>query len=85
MFNCTTIKAALAAHGTVFFDRDLKPVTPVEGQWFCEFDLGHTFRDGEHEVPHGEAIVEYVGEGRVVPDGYDCDRRTHGDILILQS
>ena len=33
--------AATKQHETIFFDANLNPVTPCDGQWFCEFDVGN--------------------------------------------
>lgn len=76
------IDAAVAAHKTVFFDADLNPVVPAEGQWFCEFDIILDF-EGDAQV-RDQALVEYLGEGRVASEVEEYDRAPNGDILILQ-
>jgi hypothetical protein len=53
------IRALVAQHGTIFFDKNLKPITPKAGQWFCEFD--DELDGGESGELWGEALVEYVG------------------------
>jgi hypothetical protein len=92
------IDAATKLHNTVFFDGDLNPVVPREGQWFCEFDC-----DVDHEgewFVRDEAFVEYAGlsetsmwdgekfvtrpSHRVLPEGGDCDREPRGYVLIAQ-
>lgn len=77
------IDAATKQHSGAFFDKDLNPIEPKEGQWFCEFDVILTF-EGEEEV-RDQALVEYVGEGRVQSEYDEYDREPHGDILILQN
>lgn len=88
-------KAAIEQHKTVFFDRNLNPVMPQQGQWFCEFDD----ENGDANLIGG-ALVEYMGlstkallEGdtfvehpshRVAGDYLDGDREPRGLILILQ-
>ena len=74
----TACMAATKQHETIFFDASLNPVSPQDGQWFCEFDVGNG--DGLRD----EALVEYVGSGRVMPEGDDEDRYPRGVILILQ-
>lgn len=84
---------AASRHGTVFFDADLNPVVPQEGQWFCEFD--------EHDGRlRDEALVEYLGvvakavlvNGKfeecpahsVIPEYAESDREPRGIVLIRQ-
>ena len=96
LFTPEAVRGALAQHGTQFFTHDLQPVTPREGQWFCEFHIAETMHG---EEVRDEELVEYVGisndsvyDGGVwVPRPYpyvapehDDARRPLGDILILQ-
>lgn len=84
-------------HATIFFNADLQPIQPKEGQWFCEIHLIDT-ADGEEVA--AEAIVEFLGtsdsayladgqwihftDHRVASEYDEGDRRPYGDILILQ-
>lgn len=56
------VNAAIKAHGTKFFDKDLNPVVPQPGDWFCEFDL--TYRMGKDGMIFDRAVdgafVEYI-------------------------
>lgn len=74
-------EAAAKQHNTVFFNSDLQPVVPTEGQWFCEFD----YRDEMSDELRDEALVEYIGDGRVMPEGDEDDRSPRGVILVLQA
>ncbi len=91
-------EAAVKLHGTIFFDWNLNPVKPVEGQWFCEFDL--VIPEAREPFLRDEALVEYLGpaeslrseaagfaragEHRVMPEHSDCDRPPRGVVLIAQ-
>ena len=92
--NLANALAAVNQHKTVFFDAELKPVVPQDGQWFCEYDehAGH-LRD--------EAIVEYLGSSTkalyvdggfvdypthsVAEEHAESDREPRGIVLIRQS
>lgn len=94
-FTSEQVREAVKAHNTIFFNADLQPVEPKEGQWFCEFHVD----DSDEEVL-AEAIVEYLGmsesafltdngwvevkDHRVASEYDESDRRPYGDILVLQ-
>ena len=59
MFTPAQIDAATKAHGTLFFDADLNPVVPQEGQWFCEYHL-EIPEEGDDYMTDGN-LVEYLG------------------------
>lgn len=61
--------AAVALHGTVFFDNDLNPVVPQAGQWFCEIEL--VIPEEGDDYLRDDALVEYLGpcESVVLDDG----------------
>lgn len=83
-FTPAQVRNAITAHATVFFDADLQPVTPIEGQWFCEFDVYD--RACGYECLRDEALVEYTGNGLVIEEGEDAEeRRPGGLVLILQA
>lgn len=93
MLNLDDVLVAALTHETVFFDAELRPVVPVEGQWFCEFEI-------HGDEVRAEALVEYVGEigdaewngesfeiitRPYVRDEYsESERRPRGAVLILQ-
>lgn len=96
-FTPSQVDAAIKFHGTIFFDRNLNPVLPQVGQWFCEYEQV-TPEEGEPFI-RDEALVEYCGPSeaggwsgspvrvvhRVQPDGSDCDRNTDALFLVRQS
>ena len=49
------VRSAIAAHGTVFFDSNLNPITPEPGSWFCEFDIIDTYEG--NEIVRDEELV----------------------------
>jgi hypothetical protein len=59
MLNPAQVEAAIAKHGTVFFDADLNPVVPQVGQWFCEYVLVIPEK-GDNYI-QDDALVEYAG------------------------
>jgi hypothetical protein len=77
------IDAATRVHNTVFFDKDLNPVQPQEGQWFCEFEVVIP-EEGDNFV-RDQSLVEYVGGGEVAAEDDEFSREPHFDILILQA
>lgn len=82
-FTPENARRAVANCGTVFFNGNFEPLEPRDGQWFCEFNI--ELSDEGNEILLDGALVEYVGEGRVLEEGYDCDRLPYADILILQN
>lgn len=92
--NLENALAAASKHKTVFFDAELNPVMPQEGQWFCEFDE----YDGQLR---DEALVEYLGISTkavlvngtleeyqthaVITEHAESDREPSGIVLIRQS
>ena len=85
--NLAAVNAVTKQFNTVFFNAALQPVVPVEGQWFVEMDanLDDIDTPDEELLLRDEALVEYVGDGRVFPEYADSDRAPNGLILILQS
>lgn len=91
-------QAAVAKHGTVFFDTDLNPVIPQVGEYFCEFDAAFGAEDDLYL--RAELLVRYVGvttrliagtagvtekpSHLVVEDGNERDREPYGIILVRQ-
>lgn len=59
MFSPAQVQAAIAQHGTIFFDAELNPVTPQAGQWFCEYEL--IIPEEGDDYLSDQALVEYVG------------------------
>lgn len=99
-FTPEQVRAAIAHHGTVFFDHALNPVVPEPDQCFCEFHI-HEAAEG-NEFVRDEAFVFYAGKHERVTyiDGkpvsvmrdlvateYDEDelREPSGDILVRQA
>jgi hypothetical protein len=96
-FTPQQVRAAIEQHGTAFFDFNLQPVQPREGQWFCEFSIEEAL---EGEEVRDADLVEYIGtttsyvlsdsgttpivRHAVMPEGADEDRQPAGDVLILQ-
>jgi len=76
-----TIDNLLAKHGTRFFDKDLNPIEPQKGMWFAEFEA-EFFQPDDEEVLAGE-LVCYVGDGRVMGENDDDERRPYG-MLVKQ-
>lgn len=90
--------AAVAKHGTVFFDAELNPVIPQVGEYFCEFDAAFSAEDDLYL--RAELLVQYVGHTTrlvvggaevteqpshlVVEDGNERDREPYGIILVRQ-
>ena len=59
MINRKQAEAAVQTHGTIFFDSNMNPVTPVMGMWFCEFDDEYSH---DPDQLRDESLVEYLGE-----------------------
>ena len=59
MLNPAQVEAAVKQHGTIFFDANLNPVAPQEGQWFCEYHL-EIPEEGDDYIIDG-SLVEYLG------------------------
>jgi len=95
------IYAAIDANnGHRYFDNDLQPVQPKEGQRFCEVHVDVDY-EGDLRASY-EELVEYVGEDEqftfgpngetmarkvdlFAPEGDEGARSHRGDALILQS
>jgi hypothetical protein len=78
------LQAIAANRGHLFFDKNMNPVSPVEGQWFCEVDID------EEDQLRFEAMVEFngvdeSGRARVTPDGHEFDRYPDCYFLLLQA
>lgn len=88
MIALAAAQAAVAKHGTKFFDANLQPVVPKARQYFCEFEQhGDVLRD--------EALLECIGEDPRYPgsgpqfllDGWDepVKAGSRAVILVLQA
>lgn len=86
MSGLTVEKVEQAVRDRIVFARlvegELVAVDPVDGQWFCEFEIQGF---GELAWVRDGSLVEYVGCGRVCAEDAEYDRHPDGDVLVLQS
>lgn len=79
MYSVQEIKSAIEQHGTRYFDADLQPVEPQDGDQFCELEFFYRY------LGNGKMVEDAVIEGATVEcfkqEGADLQFRTIDDAV----